>query len=89
LNARSDQGVLPIDWAANEEMRQAIRDEPRRRMDEAPGKRATDQDRHPDMPQDDVEVEELSNKKPRLEEGTEVAEEDEPSEPSDEEDDGN
>ena len=33
---------LPIDVAANEEIRQALSDEPRRRMDEAPGKRATD-----------------------------------------------
>ena len=47
LNARTNDGELPIDIAATEEIRQAIRDEPRRRMDEAPGKQATEQDRHP------------------------------------------
>ena len=47
LNARTNDGRLPIDVALNEEIRQAIRDEPRRRIDEAPGKRATEQDRHP------------------------------------------
>ena len=48
LNARTNDSRLPIDVALNEEIRQAIRDEPRRRIDEAPGKRATEQDRHPD-----------------------------------------
>ena len=47
LNARTIAGHVPIDMAATEEIKQAIRDEPRRRMDEAPGKRATEQDRHP------------------------------------------
>ena len=47
LNARTNDGELPIDWASTEEIKQAIRDEPRRRMDEALGKRATEQDRHP------------------------------------------
>ena len=49
LNARDMDGKLPIDmgWNNTEEIKQAIRDEPRRRMDEAPGKRATEQDRHP------------------------------------------
>ena len=47
LNARNNGGQLPIDAAHSEEIKQAIRDEPRRRqMDEAPGKRATEQDRH-------------------------------------------
>ena len=50
LNARDNRGDLPIDMERHEitdEIKQAIRDEPRRRMDEAPGKRATEQDRHP------------------------------------------
>ena len=94
LNAKDREGRLPIDVADNEEIKQAIRDEPRRRMDGAPGKRATEQDRHPDAAtsasaqQEDVQI----NNKPRLDEGTEaeegkVAEEDEDSEPSDGEDD--
>ena len=98
LNARTNLGELPIDIAATEEIKQAIRDEPKRRMDEAPGKRATEQDRHPNAAtsasaQEDDEEEEHSNKRPRLEEGaaaeevTKVAEEDEDSEPSSDEDD--
>ena len=101
LNARNNDGKLPIDVTHNEEVKQAIRDEPRRRMDEAPGKRATEQDRHPNAAtlasvqqaeEDDDEEQQPSNKEPRLDEGTEaeegkVAEEDEPSEPSDEEED--
>ena len=98
LNARDDDGRLPIDYADTEEMKQAIRDEPRRRMEEAPGKRATEQDRHPNAvtsassQQEKVE-EEQSNKRPRVDEGavvgveTKVAEEDEDSEPSSDEDD--
>ena len=36
LNARTKEGWLPIDMPnATEEIKQAIRDEPRRRMDEA------------------------------------------------------
>ena len=102
LNARSNQGQLPIDLALTEEIKQAIRDEPRRRMDHG-HKRATEQDRHPNaaasasaQQEQDEEEEEQSNKRPRLdeeaavavaEEETKVAEEDEDSEPSDEEDD--
>ena len=97
LNARTNDGKLPIDDADDEEIKQAIRDEPRRRMDEAPGKRATEQDRHPNTTasgsaqQDEEEEDEHINKKSRLDEGAEaeggkVAEEGEPSEPSDEED---
>ena len=43
LNARDNNGQLPIDMGHlnNEEIKQAIRDEPRRRLNEAPGKRAT------------------------------------------------
>ena len=44
LNAKTNDGHLPIAITRNEEIRQTIRDEPRRRMDEAPGKRATEQD---------------------------------------------
>ena len=46
LNARNNDGQLSIDMAIDEEMKQAIRDEPRRRMDHG-HKRDTDQDRHP------------------------------------------
>ena len=100
LNARTNDGRLPIDmgYRNTEEIKQAIRDEPRRRMDEAPGKRATEQDRHPNaaipsssQQEEDDEQEEQSNKRPRLDEGTgveedtKVAEEDEDSEPSSDE----
>ena len=94
LNARSSADELPIDVAGDsrgagwpidaariEEIKQAIREEPRRRMDEAPGKRATEQDRHPNAaasaPAQEVEEkqeeEEQSNKKPRLDEGAVAA----------------
>ena len=100
LNARNDRGDLPIDmgFRITEEIKQAIRDEPRRRMDHG-HKRATEQDRHPNKAASvsiqQLELEEAleqSNKKPRLdEEGGEevdVADEDQDSEPScDEEDD--
>ena len=46
LNARTNTGDLPIDYTWKEEIKQAIRNEPRRRMDGAPGKRATEEDRH-------------------------------------------
>ena len=104
LNARTRQGQLPIDMPyATEEIKQAIRDEPRRRMDEAPGKRATEQDRHPNAAtsasaqeeEEENEEHQQSNKRPRLDEGavvatgeeTKVAEEDEDSEPSSDEND--
>ena len=106
LNARNEDDQLPIDGARIEEMKQAIRDEPRRRMDHG-HKRATEQDRHPttaaatsaSAQQDDEEEGEgeegQSNKKPCLGEGAVTEEEakilaeiDEDSEPSsDEEDD--
>jgi hypothetical protein len=103
LNARDNRGLLPIDLAANEEIKQAISDEPRRRMDHG-HKRATEQDRHPNAAatlasaQQEVQ-EQQSNKRPRLdneggavvavaeEEDTKVAEEDEDSEPSSDEED--
>ena len=97
LNARSKGGVLPIDIGGRitEEIKQAIRDEPRRRMDHG-HKRATEQDRHPNtavLASAQHEEEEQSIKKPCLDDVEEVAEgkvaeEDEPSEPSDEEDGG-
>ena len=101
LNARTNDGELPIDHARTEEMKQAIRDEPRRRMDHG-HKRATEKDRHPnatesaqqqDEGEGEEEGEEQSNKRPRLNEGeiaveeTKIAEEDEDSEPSDQEED--
>ena len=46
LNAMNEDNQLPIDVANNEEMRQAILDEPRRR-DQRPRKRCIEQDRHP------------------------------------------
>ena len=85
LNARDNHGHLPIDMGClnNEEIRQAIRDEPRRRMDHG-HKRATEKDRHPNAAAS-ASSQEQSNKKPRLgkddevEEG-EVVEEDQESE---------
>ena len=81
LNARINDGQLPIDAASTEEIKQAIRDEPRRRMDHG-HKRATEQERHPNAPAsssahqevEDVEEQEekQSNKRPRLDEGAVV-----------------
>ena len=90
LNAREHNGRLPIYYARTEEMKQAIRDEPRRRMDHG-HKRATEQDRHPDAAtsgsaqQEEQEKDELSNKRSRLDKGE--AEEGKDSEPSDGEND--
>ena len=87
LNARDHWDQLPIDLADNEEIRQAIRDEPRRRMDEAPGKRATEQDRHPNaaaQKEDDDEQHNKQQEEVKADEG-EVAEEDQDSEPSSDE----
>ena len=84
LNAGTTAGHLPIEMEhrITEEIKQAIRDEPRRRMDEAPGKRATEEDRHPNAAtsaseqQEEEEVEEEErqrNKRPRLnDEGVEA-----------------
>ena len=94
LNARTNDGELPIDMpGATEEIKQAIRDEPRRRIDEAPGKRATEQDRHPNVATstsaqgEEVEAEEEQGLKQPAGNG-EVADEDQDSEPSSDEDDG-
>ena len=104
LNAKANDGELPIDmegYRITEEIKQAIRDEPRRRMDHG-HKRATEQDRHlnaatsASAQQEEEEEVEQSNKRPRIdgegavgavaeEKETKVAEEDEDSEPSDEE----
>ena len=98
LNARTKNGELPIDIADNEEIKQAIRDEPRRRMDHG-HKRATEQDRHPNtyssassQQEDEDEEEGQIIKKPRLDVGAEavegkVADEDQDSEPSSNEED--
>ena len=91
LNARTSSGELPIDMARTEEMKQAISDEPRRRMDAAPGKRATEEDRQTDAAksissQNEGEGDEQLTGVGIVED-TKVAEEDEDSEPSDDEDD--
>ena len=98
LNVRVRGSRLPIDVAITEEMKQAIRDEPRRRMDHG-HKRATEQDRHPNATaagstQQEGEEEEQHNKNPRLDEGTITEEEakilaeiNEDSEPSSDEED--
>ena len=97
LNARNHDGYLPIDVARTEEIKQAIRDEPRRRMDHG-HKRATEQGRHPNSApsasaqQEEEGDDEQADKKICLDEGSvtekgKVAEEDEDSEPSDGEDD--
>ena len=83
LNAKNIRGLLPIDMTDSEEVKQAIRDETRRRMDEAPGKRAFEQDRQPNATaasasaQSEEEAEEevkdeQSKKRPRHEEGDEA-----------------
>ena len=74
----------------NEEIKQAIRDEPRRRLDHG-HKRATEQDRHPNaatsasaQQEEEGKEEEQANKQPA--EAGEVADEDQDSEPSSDED---
>ena len=82
LNAKNNDGDLPIEIARTEEIKQVISDEPRRRMDEAPGKRATEPDRHPNtvftssFTQQEEEEEEIedgqNNKRACLDEGVVV-----------------
>ena len=80
LIAKDNFSQLPIDRAINEEMKQAIRDEPRRRLDHGL-KRATE---HGPCKKEDEEEEEQSKKQS----AEEVADEDQDSElSSDEEDD--
>ena len=94
LNVRNRFGELPIDVASTEEIKQAIRDEPRRRIDEAPGKRSTQQDQRPNAAttastqQNENESEEKRDKQPAEGEAVEgeVADEDQDSEPSSDED---
>ena len=97
LNAKTNEGLLPIDVADTEEIKQSIRDEPRRRMDHG-HKRATEQDRYPhaaasalEQQKDDVEVGE-NNEGRCLDKETEeakiLAEIDEDSEPSSDEENG-
>ena len=86
LNARTNRDqLLPIDLAANEEIKQAIRDEPRRRMDHG-HKRATEQDRHlnaeaaavaaaQEEEREEKEDKQQSNNRPRLDKGAVVASE--------------
>ena len=95
LNTRDSFGLLPIDMDRlnNEEIKQAIRDEPRRRLDHG-HKRATEQDRHPNAAasasaqQEENEADEAqSTKQPEEGEAEEgKADEDQDSEPSCDED---
>ena len=96
LNARDHRGHLPIDVTIVEEIKQAIRDEPRRRMDEAPGKRATVHDRHcyataasASTQQENEEVEEVEQDNMQPAEDGEGADEDPDSELSSDEEDSN
>ena len=90
LNAKTINGQLPIDLARTEEIKQAICDEPRRRMDHG-HKRATEQDRHPNASIEvttEQQVDEHGNNRSRIDEGA-VAEEDEDSELSSDEEEEN
>ena len=77
LNARTDGNSLPIDLAAGEEIKQAIHDEPRRRMDHG-YKRATEH----------INLASAQEQEQQQEGGEDYAEEDDGSETSDDEDDG-
>ena len=88
LNARNNRGQLPINMpGATEEIKQAIRDEPRRRLDHG-HKRATEQDRHPNAATSASAQQEAEDEAGKEEEEGIVADEDQDSEPSDDEDDG-
>ena len=95
LSARIRRGRLPIDNATSEKMKQAIRDEPRRRLNHG-FKRTTEQDRHPDAATsaftEQEEDNDVRDQRSCLEEGAaqqegSIADEDQDSEPSDDEDD--
>ena len=95
LHAKTHCGKLPIDLACTEAMKQAIRNEPRRRMDHG-YKRATEHMSafamlsNQRINQDNEQNDEQSNKRLRTDDGaieTKTASEDEDSEPSDNEDD--
>ena len=97
LNAKNKSSKLPIDLAANEAIRMAIRDEPERRRDQQPRKRCIEEDQLianalASALQEDESVGELEKKQPADGEGEEskeskVAEEDQESESSSDEDD--
>ena len=97
LIASNKWGKLPINMTANEEIRQAIRDEPERRRDQQPRKRCIEDDRYPNaaaasasaQQEDDDDDEKQINKQPAEGEGEEgkEADEDQDSEPSSDEDD--
>ena len=86
LDARTmNFNQLPIDQVRSIEMLEAIRDEPRRRMDHG-YKRTTEQDRHPNVQDEGVEEEEVPNAKGSADEDEgEVADEDQDSDASDSE----
>ena len=97
FSARNNAGQLPIECARNEEFKQAIRDEPQRRRDRQPRKRCVEQDLHPyseasapaQQEDDDETVGQVNSKQPaedEVEDG-EVADEDQDSELSSDEDD--
>ena len=83
MNARDYRGDLPIDIADTEDIKQALRGEPRRRVDDTPGKQATEQDRHPNAAtsasaqQEDEGDDEQSNRRPYCDEGGAVVVENE------------
>ena len=86
LNARDRRGLLPIDMhGATEEIRQAIRDEHERRIDLQPRKRCIEEERHPSAATSASAQQEGDEVGGKLE-GT-VADEDQDSEPSDDEED--
>ena len=93
LNAKNTYGQLPIYYASNEEIKQAIRNEPERRRDQQPHKRCIEEDHRPNAvtpvsaQQEGEEGGEQSNKQPAEGKGEEgkVADEDQDSEPSSDE----
>ena len=84
LNVRTNEGRLPIDMSNEEEIKQAIRDEPARRRDQQPCKRCVEQDQHSNAAvstsaqQDDEEEVQSKKKQPAEREAEEgkVADED-------------
>ena len=102
LNAKNNDGQLPIDLADDDEMIEAFYDEPRRRMDHghkrsnaaisSSSSQQYDVNNEEGGEEEEEEEVEQSNKRTRIDEGviageeTMVAEEDEGSEPSDAED---
>ena len=90
LNARDDLGRLPIDMTYNEEVAQAIRDEPERRRDQQPRKRCIEENQHHNAATSasaQQEEQEHMSKQPAEKETQEgeIADEDQDSEPSSDE----